>query len=48
MPSAALLASANSGSMDDVAFKSLYRKEIYDARTRDGWILQISRYRPIA
>ena len=25
----------------------MYRKEIYDARTRDGWVLQISRYRPV-
>src|SRR4051812_7348417 len=29
-----------------VAFKSLYTKEIYDAPTRDGWVLQISRYKP--
>ncbi|GAC1608176.1 MAG: hypothetical protein NVS4B10_23400 [Myxococcales bacterium] len=28
-------------------FKSLYQKEIYDAPTRDGWLLQISRYRPV-
>ena len=34
-------------SLDDVEFKSLYTKEIYEARTRDGWVLQISRYRPI-
>ncbi|HET7786472.1 MAG TPA: alpha/beta hydrolase, partial [Myxococcales bacterium] len=33
--------------LDAVAFKSLYRKEIYDAPTADGWVLQISRYRPV-
>ncbi|HEY6911240.1 MAG TPA: alpha/beta fold hydrolase [Myxococcales bacterium] len=33
--------------LDAVAFKSLYRKEIYDAPTADGWMLQISRYRPV-
>jgi pimeloyl-ACP methyl ester carboxylesterase len=33
--------------LEDIHFKSLYRKEIYDAPTRDGWLLQISRYRPI-
>lgn len=33
--------------LDGVPFKSLYRKEIYDAPTRDGWILQITRYRPV-
>ena len=32
--------------LDRVAFKSLYAKEIYDAPTRDGWMLQISRYKP--
>lgn len=31
----------------DIPFKSLYAKEIYDARTADGWTLQISRYRPL-
>jgi pimeloyl-ACP methyl ester carboxylesterase len=31
----------------DVPFKSLYRKELYDARTRDGWVLQITRYKPL-
>jgi len=31
----------------DISFKSLYVKEIYDAPTRDGWVLQISRYRAI-
>src|SRR5216684_1037173 len=34
--------------LEDVHFKSLYRKEIYDAPTRDGWILRISRYRPVS
>jgi len=34
-------------SIDDVAWKSLYRKEIYDAATADGWLLQITRYRPV-
>ena len=33
--------------LDQIPFKSLYRKEIYDARTRDGWVLQITRYRPV-
>ena len=33
--------------LDEVPFKSLYRKEIYDVRTRDGWVLQVSRYRPV-
>ncbi len=34
-------------SIDDLHWKSLYRKEIYDAPTRDGWTLQISRYQPV-
>jgi len=33
--------------LDSVPFKSLYTKEIYDAPTRDGWVLQISRYKPL-
>ena len=33
--------------LDGVAFKSLYAKEIYDAPTRDGWVLRISRYKPV-
>src|SRR5713101_4552280 len=33
--------------LEQIEFKSLYRKEIYDARTRDGWVLQVSRYRPL-
>jgi pimeloyl-ACP methyl ester carboxylesterase len=33
--------------LDRIAFKSLYSKEIYGARTDDGWLLQISRYRPL-
>src|SRR5436853_4548843 len=32
--------------LSGIAFKSLYTKEIYDAPTRDGWVLQISRYKP--
>jgi pimeloyl-ACP methyl ester carboxylesterase len=31
----------------EIPFKSLYTKEIYDARTADGWVLQISRYKPL-
>src|SRR5436309_3606367 len=34
-------------SIDSVAWKSLYRKEIYDAATADGWLLQITRYKPV-
>jgi len=30
-----------------IPFKSLYAKEIYDAPTSDGWVLQISRYKPV-
>jgi pimeloyl-ACP methyl ester carboxylesterase len=30
-----------------IPFKSLYTKEIYDAPTADGWVLQISRYKPV-
>ena len=33
--------------VEDLPFKSLYRKEIYDARTSDGWVLQVTRYRPV-
>ena len=33
--------------LEQIPFKSLYRKEIYDARTRDGWVLQVTRYRPV-
>src|SRR5450432_193418 len=33
--------------LDSVPFKSLYTKEIYDAPTKDGWVLQISRYKPM-
>src|SRR5207245_859787 len=33
--------------LDRIAFKSLYSKEIYDAPTRDGWVLRISRYKPV-
>src|SRR4051812_34161393 len=35
------------GQLGKVPFKSLYSKEIYDAPTKDGWVLQISRYQPI-
>lgn len=33
--------------LEDVPFKSLYRKETYHARTGDGWVLRITRYRPL-
>ena len=33
--------------IEDVAFKSLYRKETYDAHTADGWVLRITRYQPV-
>ena len=33
--------------IEDVAFKALYRKETYDAHTADGWVLCITRYRPL-
>ena len=33
--------------LDRISFKSLYAKEIYDAPTDDGWVLQISRYKPV-
>ena len=33
--------------LDEIPFKSLYTKEIYDAPTEDGWVLQISRYKPV-
>src|SRR6266404_9626834 len=33
--------------LDRVAFKSLYSKEIYDAPTSDGWVLRVSRYKPV-
>jgi pimeloyl-ACP methyl ester carboxylesterase len=33
--------------LDQIPFKSLYEKEIYDAATADGWVLQISRYKPV-
>jgi len=31
----------------DLPFKSLYQKETYDAPTDDGWVLQVTRYRPV-
>jgi pimeloyl-ACP methyl ester carboxylesterase len=34
-------------SLDVVPWKSLYRKETYDAPTADGWILQVTRYKPV-
>ncbi len=33
--------------VDDVDFKSLYRKTIYEVRTADHWTLCITRYRPV-
>jgi pimeloyl-ACP methyl ester carboxylesterase len=33
--------------LDEIPFKSLYEKEIYDAPTSDGWVLQVSRYKPV-
>lgn len=33
--------------LSDLHFKALYKKETYDAHTRDGWVLQITRYRPV-
>jgi pimeloyl-ACP methyl ester carboxylesterase len=33
--------------LDRVTFKSLYSKEIYDAPTSDGWVLRVSRYKPV-
>jgi pimeloyl-ACP methyl ester carboxylesterase len=33
--------------VEHIPFKALYQKEIYDARTGDGWVLQITRYRPV-
>lgn len=40
------LAPTGSG-LDEIAFKSLYVKEIYDVHTADGWVLQVSRYKPV-
>jgi pimeloyl-ACP methyl ester carboxylesterase len=34
-------------SLDVVPWKSLYRKETYDAPTQDGWMLQVTRYQPV-
>ena len=42
------LLGAAAPAVDRVPVKSLYTREIYDARTRDGWVLQITRYKPIA
>ena len=33
--------------VDDVDFKALYRKTIYEVRTADHWSLAITRYRPV-
>ncbi len=33
--------------IDDVAWKSLYRKSKYEVRTRDGWTLIVTRYQPL-
>jgi pimeloyl-ACP methyl ester carboxylesterase len=38
---------SESPSVDDVHWKSLYKKETYDAATEDGWMLQITRYQPV-
>ncbi len=32
--------------IDDVDWKSLYRKSKYEVRTRDGWTLVVTRYQP--
>lgn len=32
--------------VDELDFKSLYRKSEYDAETADGWVLKITRYQP--
>ena len=37
----------SAGEIGKIKFKSLYSKEIYDAPTTDGWVLQVSRYKPI-
>jgi pimeloyl-ACP methyl ester carboxylesterase len=37
----------NASALAGIPFKSLYTKEIYDAPTADGWVLQISRYKPV-
>jgi pimeloyl-ACP methyl ester carboxylesterase len=46
-PAAGLRTAAGGTGVHDIPFKTLYRKEIYDARTHDGWVLQITRYRPV-
>src|SRR5438270_6244416 len=33
--------------LESISFTSLYSKGIYDVPTRDGWVLQISRYKPV-
>ena len=33
--------------VDDVEFKSLYRKTEYEAQTADGWTLVLTRYQPV-
>ncbi|AKU89876.1 alpha/beta fold hydrolase [Vulgatibacter incomptus] len=33
--------------VDDVEFKSLYRKTEYEAQTSDGWTLVVTRYQPV-
>jgi pimeloyl-ACP methyl ester carboxylesterase len=33
--------------VDDVDFKALYRKTLYEVRTADHWTLVITRYRPV-
>ncbi|MHB1847364.1 MAG: alpha/beta hydrolase [Deltaproteobacteria bacterium] len=38
---------SSSTTVDDVDFKSLYRKTLYEVRTADHWTLVITRYRPV-
>jgi pimeloyl-ACP methyl ester carboxylesterase len=33
--------------VDDVPIKSLYEKETYECETEDGWVLCITRYKPV-
>lgn len=34
-------------SVDEVAFRELYRKSDYEVRTADGWTLVVTRYQPV-
>jgi pimeloyl-ACP methyl ester carboxylesterase len=38
---------AGAPTVDDVDFKALYRKTLYEVRTADHWTLVITRYRPV-